>query len=117
MVASSDGQYGYDKPWQLLSETVAAERVWTNNGPSWVPPMPETPPGEMSDAWIRANAVPPRMGWGKPEQLTIYDVLDNVFSRLQKSPQTATESDDWSGVQGGYTGTMRPTGVGGGGVT
>jgi hypothetical protein len=106
---SADGQYGYDRPWQLFSETLASRRM-DNNGPSWYPQVPPSPnPYDM---------IPPRFGWTVyADQPTIEDVLDNVFTRLQMSTVTATESDDWSGVQGGYQASMRPTGAGGMAVT
>ena len=108
MPDAQDGNYDYSRPWQLLSETIAGDRTWHNNGPSWSPPVQP-----VLDAH---QMIPPTYGY-RTEELTIYDVLDNVFSRLQGSPLQVTKSDDWSGQQGGYEGTMRPTGPGGGGVT
>lgn len=114
-VPQADGQYdytqppwGWNKPWQLLSETIAAERTWENNGPPWSPPVTPVPDAH--------EMVPPRFGY-REQQLTIYDVLDNVFSRLQDSPVNSTPFDDFSGTNGSYDGTMRPVSPGGGGIT
>lgn len=118
---SADGQYGYDRPWQLFAESLATQRM-DNNGPSWYPDItPVQPPMLWQDAgeFIRETEVPPRWGW-KPYnegQATIEDILDNVFSRLQDNNVMATKSDDWSGVQGGYQATQRPSGAGGMAVT
>jgi len=95
-----DGRY-WNKPWQLFSETIAGDRTWEQQGPSWTPPvMPVLDPEQM---------IPPRFGY-RTTELTIFDVLDNTFSRL------SSKTDDWSGVEGGYSGSMRPTGAGGGGI-
>jgi hypothetical protein len=108
MAVPADSQYGYDRPWQLLAETIAGDRAWENNSPPWYPPVTPSLSAEQM--------IPPRYGY-RTTELTIMDVLDNVFSRLQSSPVMATESDDWSGQQGGYEATMRPTGAGGMAVT
>lgn len=105
---AQDGNYDYSRPWQLVSEDIAGERAWNNNGPSWAPPvMPVLDPYQM---------IPPMYGY-RTEELTINDLLDDVFTRLQGSRAYATPMTDWSGQQGGYEASMRPTGPGGGGMT
>jgi hypothetical protein len=105
---AQDGNYDYSRPWQLMAEDIADDRIGNNNGPSWSPPVtPVLNPYQM---------IPPTYGY-RTQELTIYDVLDNVCSRLQGSTIQGTPSDDWSGQQGGYEGTARPVGPGGGGVT
>ena len=106
-VPAQDGQYQYDRPWQLLSERIATDRAWQNASPPWASPVvPTADPQQM---------IPPMYGYRSTE-LTIYDVLDNVYSRLQSSPIMVGKTDDFTGQQGGYESTLRPTGAGGGGI-
>lgn len=110
------GQYDQSRPWQLTSETLAAERTWHNNGPSWTPEITTVQPPMLwqdADEWIRAYDCPPVYGYRSTE-LGIDDILDGNYSRLSSQ---ATPMDDWSGVNGGYQSTMRPTGAGGGGIS
>jgi hypothetical protein len=114
---SQDGKYDYtrpgsgpvDKPWQLTAEALSNARTWWNNGPPWSPAIPRTSdPHEM---------IPPRYGY-RTEELTIEDVLASNFSILDYRKHAAdAPATDFSGSTGGYEGTLRPTGAGGGGVT
>lgn len=108
-IEKQDGQYGYDKPWQLTSEWIAAERTWNQASPPWHPDIPARPdPYEM---------IPPRFGY-RSEELNITDILDGVMSRLQSTFEAdASPPTDFSGGNGSIASTMRPTGAGGGGIT
>lgn len=103
-----DSQYSYDKPWQLTSEALSNARTWWQASPPWYPPTPTSSnPYEM---------VPPRFGY-RDTELTVNDVLEGVYSRLDSTSHAGdTMPDDFSGQTGSYEGTMRPTGAGGGGI-
>jgi hypothetical protein len=104
---AQDSQYAYDKPWQLTAETLANARTWWQASPPWYPPKP--PSSNPMDM------VPPRYGY-RTTELGIADVLEGTFSRLDSGHANDAMMTDWSGQNGGYESTMRPTGAGGGGI-
>jgi hypothetical protein len=99
-----DGRYSYQAPWELTSTTLEMQRrQQADVAPAWYPAIvPQPDPREM---------VPPMYGY-RTSELTISDILNGYSSRLDSSKMM-----DFSGQQGGYEGSMRPTGAGGGGVT
>jgi hypothetical protein len=101
--SEGDGVYARQKPWELTSQTLEMQRRQEADvAPNWYPAVVPSPdPYEM---------IPPMYGY-RTEELNITDILDGVSSRLDGS-----KLFDWSGQQGGYEGTMRPTGAGGSGI-
>jgi hypothetical protein len=98
--SEGDGRYGYQKPWELTSQTLEMQR--RQEAPSWYPAVVPSPdPYDM---------VPPMYGY-RTEELNITDILDGVSSRLDGS-----KLFDFSGQNGAYEATMRPTGAGGSGI-
>jgi hypothetical protein len=106
--SEGDGRYSYQKPWELTSQTLEMQRRQTADAaPPWYPAIvPQPDPAEM---------VPPMYGY-RTEELGIDDILDGVYTRLQGSAVRDNALLDWSGEQGSYEGTMRPTGAGGSGI-
>ncbi len=110
MPDSQDGVYAR-RPWELTSQTLELyRREWVDDADQWYPPVVPQPDPEMM--------VPPMYGY-RTQELTIYDILNDVYSRLQGSRSQVQDAmpTDFSGQQGGYQATMRPTGAGGGGIT
>jgi hypothetical protein len=120
--SEGDGRYSYSRPWELTSQTLEMQRrQQADAAPPWYPsivPTPDAPQPGLPGAreMVRANMVPPEFGY-RTEELGISDILDGIGSRLQGSPVRDNALLDWSGSQGSYEGTLRPTGAGGGGVT
>ena len=109
MPDSQDGRYSYQRPWELTSQTLEMQRrEAADDAPQWYPAIvPQPDPYAM---------VPPMYGY-RTQELTITDILDGDYSRLQASTARDSALLDWSGQQGAYEATMRPTGAGGSGVT
>jgi hypothetical protein len=102
--SEGDGRYSYTRPWELTSQTLEMQRrTDADTAPNWYPAVVPSPDPEQM--------IPPTYGY-RTEELGISDILGGVTSRLQGS-----KLFDWSGSEGAYEGTMRPTGTGGGGVT
>jgi hypothetical protein len=106
--SEGDGVYARQKPWELTSQTLEMQRRGdADTAPNWYPAIvPQPDPEEM---------VPPMYGY-RTAELGISDILNGVYTRLQGSPVRDNALLDWSGQQGGYEGTMRPTGAGGSGI-
>jgi hypothetical protein len=118
---SQDGIYAR-RPWELTSQTLELyRREQADDADQWYPPVMPSPdallpglPGAREQ--VRAAMVPPEYGY-RTAELTIDDILNDVYSRLQGSHVNDAMPTGFSGQQGGYEATMRPTGAGGGGIT
>ena len=105
---SPNGQYAFDRPWQLTAEWIMTARM-ENYGPNWTPPF--TP---VLNAY---EMIPPRYGY-RTTELGIDDILNETYSKLDSGGHARDSSmTDWSGQTGGYSAIMRPTGAGGSGIT
>ena len=122
MPEAQDGVYSRQHPWELTSQTLEMyRRQDADNAPQWSPPVPPRPdmlqPGlPGARAQVRAAMVPPLTGYATAE-LGIDDILDGAYSRLQASHARDDMPTGFSGQQGGYQSSMRPTGAGGSGIT
>ena len=108
MPENQDGLY-YRRPWELTGQSLDAfMREVADTAAPWYPAViPQPDPRAM---------VPPMYGY-RTEELGINDILDGAYSRLQASRANDSPLLDWSGQQGSYEATMRPTGAGGSGIT
>lgn len=107
-IDNQDGVYNR-RPWELTSQTLEMyRRQDADMAPSWSPPVPPQPDPQAM--------IPPAYGYSTAE-LTIDDILDGNYSRLQASGVQDAMPTDFSGQQGSYQATMRPTGAGGSGIT
>lgn len=108
MPESQDGIYAR-RPWELTSQSLELyRRQDADLAANWYPAVvPQPDPRAM---------VPPMYGY-RTEELGIDDILDDVYSRLQGSQVKDAMPTDFSGQQGSYEATMRPTGAGGSGIT
>lgn len=108
MMDSQDGVYNR-RPWELTSQTLEMyRRQDADMAPSWYPPVVPSP-----DPYAM---LPPMYGY-RTEELGIDDILDGNYSRLQASHANDDMPTNFSGQQGSYEATMRPTGAGGSGIT
>lgn len=118
----ADGVYARQRPWELTSQTLEMfRREQADNAPQWAPdvvPVPDAAQPGLPGAreMVRENMVPPMYGY-RTQELGIDDILDGAYSRLQASAARDNPLFDWSGQQGSYEGTFRPTGAGGSGIT
>lgn len=119
---AQDGRYAYDRPWDLRSEQLQLRLLQESLAePSWFPPVPTIL--DQNQLWqdpavtdqIRTVEIPPRYGWYSDE-LTLNDILADKTSRIDMSRSQGYVTSEWSGGNGGYEATMRPTGPGYGGT-